>query len=84
MLVDSAVVDPGSLDLHGSGPTEDLTLLSVPIANDQGIAIFVALVFSRFDVGIDLCLQRVGQHPPCSGTGDLVEVEFFAGLAIVV
>ena len=43
-------------------------------------------LFSRFDVGIDLRLQRVGEHPPCSGTGDLVEVEgeFFAGLAIVV
>ena len=86
MLVDPVVVDPGSLEFHGSGPTEDLTLLGVPIANDQGMAIFVALIFSRFDVGIDFCLQRVGQHPPCSGTGDLVEVEseFFAGLAIVV
>jgi hypothetical protein len=50
------LVDPGSLEFHGSGPTEDLTLLGVPIANDQGMAIFVALNVSRFDVGIDFCL----------------------------
>jgi hypothetical protein len=86
MLVGPAVVDPGGLDLHGSGPAEDLTLLGVPIANDQGTAILVALDFSRFDLGIDLRLQGVGQHPPCSGAGDLVEAEgeFFAGFAIVV
>src|SRR3712207_2138851 len=86
MLVDPAVVDPRGTDLHGPSPTEDLALPSAPIANDQGVASRVALIAGRFDVGIDLRLHCLGEHPPRSLTGDLVQIEgeFFAGFVILV
>lgn len=85
-LVDPAVVDPWGTDLHGPSPTEDLALPGSPIANDQGVASLIALIPGRVDVGIDLRLQCLGEHPPRSLTGDLVQIEgeFFAGFAILV
>ncbi len=86
VLVHPLVVDPRGTDIHCPSSQEDLTFGGAPIANDQGVTIFLALVFGRFDVGIDLRLQCLGEHLPRSLAGDLVEIEreHFACVLVLV
>ncbi len=70
------VVDPRSPNLHRSRSQEDFTFPGAPVANDQGVAVLVALILGRIQIGFDLRLhQGLGQHLPRSGSGDLVEIE---------
>jgi hypothetical protein len=80
------VVDPRSLDLHGSRPAEDLTLSGVAITDDQGVPLLVALFSGSLEVVLYLGLQSLGEHPARSLSGDLVQIEqaLFAVLCILV
>jgi hypothetical protein len=46
----------------------------------------ILLSSGRLDVGFDLGFEGPGEHPPRSGSGDLIEIEgkFFAELLAVV
>jgi hypothetical protein len=61
--IDPAVVDPrrGHLDRTGRG--QHLAGLMRAVADHQPPSCLVALVSERGDVGVDLGLQRGGQHP---------------------
>src|SRR5918994_1509935 len=69
------VVDPRSLDLHSPGSQENLTLSGVAVANHQGASLLIPLFSGRLDVAGHLGFKSFGEHPPGSGSGDLVEVE---------
>jgi hypothetical protein len=73
VAVDTLVVDPRHLHLHRSGRGEDFARLVVAVADDQTAAVLVALVGERRDVGIDLGLQRLGQHPAGALPHDLID-----------
>jgi hypothetical protein len=85
-LVHPPVVDPGSFDPHTARSQEDLPLSGIAVSYHQGASILVALFFGRLKVGFHFSLQSLGEHPPGSGSGDLVEVEheFFACLLVLV
>jgi hypothetical protein len=52
------------------------------VTHHQGAALRISLATGGTNVLLHLGLQSLGEHPPCSLTGDLVEVEqeLFAGL----
>jgi hypothetical protein len=37
--------------------------------------VLITLIFGRIEIGLDLCVERLGEHPPRSLAGDLAEVE---------
>ena len=71
--VGAPVVDPrrGHLDRTGAG--QHLAGLVGAVAHHQPAPVLVALVAERGDVGLDLGLQRLGQHPPGTLADDLVD-----------
>jgi hypothetical protein len=58
----------------------------VAVSHHQGSSPLVALFPGRLDVGFDIGLQSLGEHPPGPDSGDLVEVEqeLFAALLILM
>jgi hypothetical protein len=80
ILLHPFVVNPRCPDFHRSGAAENLALSSVTVAHHQGVAMSIAFAFGRLEVVLYLGLQCFGEHLPCSGSSDLVEVEqeFFA------
>jgi hypothetical protein len=86
VLVHPAIVDSRGSDLHRSGPAEDLALSGVAVAHHQGVPMLILLSSGRLDVGFHLGFEGLGEHPPRSGSGDLVEIEgeLFAELLAVV
>ncbi len=56
ILVHPLVVDPRSPNLNRSRSQEDLTFPGAPVANDQGVAVLVALILGRIEIGFDLRL----------------------------
>lgn len=75
VLIYPAVVDPRSPHLHGSGSQQNLPLPGIAVARHQGAAAFVALASGCIEVFLYLGLQCLGEHPPRSGSGKLIEVE---------
>jgi hypothetical protein len=51
----------------------------VAVADDQTVALLVALVGERGDVGVDLGSQGFGQHSPGTFPHDLVDQRRLAG-----
>ncbi len=86
VLVHPLVVDPRGLDLHRSGPAEDLALSGVAVAHHQGVPLLILLSSGRLDVVGHLGFEGLGEHPPRSGSDNLVEIEgeFFAELLAVM
>ena len=62
--VDALVVDPRRVHLDRARAGGHLPRLVVAVAHHQPAAVLVALVGEPGDVGVDLGLQRLGQHPP--------------------
>ena len=58
-----------------SGSQEDLTLSGVAVANHQGACLLIPLFSGCLDVVGHLGFESFGEHPPGSGSGDLVEIE---------
>jgi hypothetical protein len=75
LLIGSTVVHPRSLERDRSGSQEDLTLSSVAVANHQSASLLIPLFSGRLDVVSNLGFESFGEHPPGSGSGDLVEIE---------
>ena len=75
VVVHPTIIDSRSPNLHSPGSQQDLTFSGSPIADDQGMTVFITLVPGCLDVGLDLCFQCLGEHSPRSGASDLVEIE---------
>src|SRR5690606_6793536 len=71
--VDATVVHPGRLDLDGTRRRGDGARLGMPVADHQPSPLLVALVDEGSHVGVDLSLQRGGQHPAGPLPHDLVQ-----------
>ena len=82
--IDPAVVDPRRLDRDRPGRGQDLALAGVPVAHHQPPTLLVPLGRSGGQVGVDLGLQRGGQHPPGALAGQLVQVGVQLGTRAVV
>jgi hypothetical protein len=54
--------------------------LGVAVADYQPTAVFAALGGERRDIGVNLGLQRLGQHPPGAFAHDLIDQRRRAGL----
>ncbi len=63
VLVDAAVVDSGLTDLDLANSGVDLALLVVAVPDDLAVPLLVAKVLALFDVGCDLGLDGLGEHP---------------------
>lgn len=72
-LVDALVVDSRGGVLDPTRRGEDLPGLVRAVADHQPTAVSVALVAEPGDVGIDLGLKRLGQHPPGALPHDLID-----------
>ena len=72
-LVDPAVVHPRRHHLDRPGAGHDLAGLGVPVADHQPLAVLVELVDQARHVGVDLGLQRRGQHPPGALTDQFIQ-----------
>ena len=70
--VDAPVVDPRCDHLHRAGAGQHLTRLVRAVAHHQPVPVLVALAGELRDVGVDLGLQRLSQHPPSPITDDLI------------
>jgi hypothetical protein len=79
LRVDPAVVDPRRDHLHRAGAGQHLAGLMAAVAYHQPAPVLVALLAERGDVGVDLGLQRLGQHPPGTLAHDLVDHRRRAG-----
>jgi hypothetical protein len=71
--VDPLVIDPRRDHLDRAGAGEHLTRGVGAIAHDQSMPVLVAFVGEAGNVGVDLGLQRLGQHPAGTHTHDLVD-----------
>ena len=71
--VDAPVVDPRRDHLDRAGRGQHLAGLVGAVAHHQPPAVLVALAGELGDVGVDLGLQRLGQHPPGALADDLVD-----------
>jgi hypothetical protein len=60
-------------DIHRARDGEGLAGLMVAVAHDEAVAVLVALVDERGDVGVDLGAQRFGQHPSGAFANNLVD-----------
>ena len=82
--VDAPVVDPRRGHLHRARAGEDLPRLMAAVAHHQAAAPLVALGAEPGDVGINLGLQRLGQHPPRALPHDVIDQRRRAVLAALV
>ena len=82
--VDAAVVHPrhGHLDRARAG--QDLAGLVGAVAHHQPASALVALVDELGDVGVDLGLQRLGQHPAGALADEFVDQHRPVGTAGVI
>ena len=71
--VDAAVVDPRRDHPHRARAGEDVAGLMAAVAHHQPAAPLVALGAEPGDVGINLGLQGLGQHPPRALPHDVVD-----------
>jgi hypothetical protein len=71
--VGAAVVDPWRDHFDRAGRGEHLPGLVSPVAHHQPASALVALTRELGDVGVDLGLQRFGQHPAGALADDLVD-----------
>ena len=71
--VGAAVVDPGRDHLDRPRRGEDLAGLVGAVAHHQPAPVLVALAGELGDVGVDLGLQRFGQHPTGTLANQLVD-----------
>ena len=58
---------------HAAERDENGRRLVIAVADDQAAAIRVPLGGVHGDIGIDLGLQRLGQHPPGAFADDLID-----------
>ena len=84
LRVGAPVVDPrrGHLDRARAG--QHLAGLVGAVAHHQPPPVLVALAGVAGDVGVDLGLQRFGQHPPGALADDLVDQRHPFGAAGVI
>jgi hypothetical protein len=75
---------PRRRDLDRARAGEDLAGLVAAVAHHQPPPALVALAGELGDVGIDLGLQRFGQHPPRALADDLVDQRHPVGAAGVI
>jgi hypothetical protein len=73
--VDALVVDSGPGDLDRAGTHRQRPRRRVAVADDQPPAVLVDLVGVGGQVGVDLGLQRLREHPPGTLTRQLVQVQ---------
>jgi hypothetical protein len=59
-------------------------LAGVPVAHHQPPAVLVPLGRTRGQVGVDLGLQRGGEHPPGALAGQLIQVQAQFGTRTLV
>ena len=71
--VDTAVVHPRRVHLNHPRAGGDLPRLVAAVTNHQPAAVLVTVVGEPGDVGVDLGLQRLSQHPPRTLTHNLVD-----------
>jgi hypothetical protein len=72
-LINAFVVHARRLDLHRPGRGDNRPLGVEPVAHHQTTSVVVALVGKFSKVGVDLGLQRCGQHPPRAIPDDLID-----------
>ena len=82
--VGAAVVDPRRGDLHRAGAGEYLAGLMRAVAHHQPATDLVALADEPGDVGVDLGLQRLDQHPAGALPDDLIDQRHTAVSAGVI
>ena len=71
--IDAAVVDPWRPHLHGPGRGQDLARLVRAVAHHQPVPVLVPLADEPGDIGVNLGLQGLGQHPPGTLADDLID-----------
>jgi len=71
--VGAAIVDPRRHHLDRAGRGQHLPRLVGAVAHHQSPPVLVALADVAGDVGVDLGLQRLGQHPPGALAHELVD-----------
>jgi hypothetical protein len=71
--IGALVVDPRYRHLDRAGAGQHLPRLVIAVADHQPAAVLVPLGGVRRDIGIDLGLQRLGQHPPGAFPHDLID-----------
>jgi hypothetical protein len=59
--------------LHRARAGQHLSRLVAAVAGHQPAAVLIPLGGERCNVGVNLGLQRLGQHPPGAFTDDLVD-----------
>ena len=82
--VGAAVVDPWRDHFDRTGRGEHLPGLVGAVAHRQPAPVLVALTRELGDVGVDLGLQRFGQHPARALADDLVDQRATIGAAGVI
>jgi hypothetical protein len=82
--VDAAVIDPWRDHLDCPGRGEDLAGLVEAVAHHQPTSVAVTLTDVAGDVGLDLGLQGLGQHPTRALAHELVDHRRRAGAARVL
>jgi hypothetical protein len=82
--VDALVVDPGHGHLDRARAGQDLAGVVGAVAHDQPVAVLVTLADELGDVGVDLGLQGLGEHPAGALADDLVDQRRAVGAAGVI
>ena len=83
LQVGAPVVDPRRDHLHRTARGEHLPGLMRAVAHHQPPPVVVALVGVAGDVGVDLGLQRLGQHPPGTLPHQLVDQHHTSGARVI-
>jgi hypothetical protein len=84
LRVGAAVVDPRRDHLDRAGRGQHLAGLVDAVAHHQPAPVLIAFVVELGDVGVDLGLQRFGQHPTGALADDLVDQRHPIGAAGVI
>jgi hypothetical protein len=71
--VHALVLDPRRLDRHRPCRGGNRAFGVIPVAHHQTTAVLVALLGELREIGVDLGLQRGGEHPPSALAHDLVD-----------